>query len=285
MLALSNIKNDGHWADATRRSMRISNDIMAFVNEHYKSDQIYAPNTRETFRRQVLHQFEQARLVDYNPDIPDLSVNSPRTHYKLSSEVLEVIHSYGTSDWTTKVDTFLASVRKLSEKYNKARSLHKISVMIEGKEYELSAGKHNEVQAAVINEFAARFVVDPKVLYIGDTAKKDLYVDTTSLQSIGITISEQSKLPDIIILDEKREWLFLIEVVTSHGPTSPKRMIELEEMLKECKLGKVYVTAFPDKSEFKKYTADIAWETEVWIADNPDHMIHFNGDRFIGPRK
>lgn len=284
LLALSNIKNDGHWADATRRSMRISNDIMAFVNEHYKNDQIYAPDTRETFRRQVLHQFEQARLVDYNPDIPDLPVNSPRAHYKLTSEVLEVIHSYGTSDWTTKVDTLVASIGKLRENYDKVRNLHKIPVMIEGKEYELSAGKHNEVQAAVINEFAARFVVDPKVLYIGDTAKKDLYVDTTSLQSIGITICEQSKLPDIIILDEKREWLFLIEVVTSHGPTSPKRMIELEEMLKECKLGKVYVTAFPDKSEFKKYTADIAWETEVWIADNPEHMIHFNGDRFIGPR-
>ncbi|MFS2517149.1 MULTISPECIES: BsuBI/PstI family type II restriction endonuclease [Parabacteroides] len=30
--------------------------------------------------------------------------------------------------------------------------------------------------------------------------------------------------------------------------------------------------------------ADIAWETEVWIAENPGHMIHFNGDRFIGPR-
>jgi adenine-specific DNA-methyltransferase len=43
------------------------------------------------------------------------------------------------------------------------------------------------------------------------------------------------------------------------------------------------VTAFPDRVTFRKFAKDIAWETEVWIADNPDHMIHFNGDKFLGP--
>ena len=113
---------------------------------------------------------------------------------------------------------------------------------------------------------------------------KDLYVDKVVLEKIGIPITEHSKLPDIIVYDEGKEWLFLIEVVTSHGPVSPKRMLELEDFLKESKVGKIYVTAFPDRAEFRKHIADIAWETEVWIADNPDHMVHFNGDRFIGPR-
>ena len=159
-----------------------------------------------------------------------------------------------------------------------------IPVTIEGKEIKLSAGKHNEVQAAVIEQFAPRFAGGAKVLYLGDTANKDLHIDKKGLERIGIPITEHSKLPDVVIYDEEREWLFLIEVVTSHGPVSPKRMLELEEFLKESKIGKIYVTAFPDKVEFKKHITDIAWETEVWIADNPDHMIHFNGDRFIGPR-
>jgi hypothetical protein len=284
LLALCNIREDGRWADATRQSMRISNDIMAFVNAHYKRDRIYAPNTRETFRRRVLHQFEQARIADRNPDIPDLPVNSPRVHYKLTDEAQQVIKSYGTAGWAAKVAAFAVSAGKLREKYDRVRNLHKIPVTIEGKKYELSAGKHNEVQVAVINEFASRFIIGPKVLYMGDTAKKDMYVDAELLKSTGIPVTEHGKLPDIIILDEKMDWLFLIEVVTSHGPTSPKRVLELEDMLKNCKSGKVYVTAFPDKNEFKKHMADVAWETEVWIADNPDHMIHFNGDRFIGPR-
>jgi len=159
-----------------------------------------------------------------------------------------------------------------------------IPVKIGDTELKLSAGKHNEVQAAVIKEFAARFALGAEVLYIGDTADKNMYVETETLKKIGIPITEHSKLPDIVIYDNTREWLFLIEVVTSHGPVSPKRMLELEDFLKNCKIGKVYVTAFPDKAEFKKHIADIAWETEVWIAENPDHMIHFNGDRFIGPR-
>ena len=28
----------------------------------------------------------------------------------------------------------------------------------------------------------------------------------------------------------------------------------------------------------------INWDTEVWIAELPEHMIHLNGDQFMGPR-
>ncbi len=88
----------------------------------------------------------------------------------------------------------------------------------------------------------------------------------------------------MVIYDESKNWLYLIEAVTSHGPMSPKRVVELEKFLKKCKAGKIYVSAFPDFSEFKKHTNNIAWETEVWIMEFPEHMIHFNGDRFLGPR-
>jgi len=284
LLALCDVKVNGVWSDSTRQSMGVTKGVMTFVNENYKMTQPYAPNTRETFRRQVLHQLVQARVVDYNPDIPDLPVNSPRAHYAISNEALDVIQSYGSAEWDNKLSTFISSVGKLSEIYDKAREMQMIPVVIEGEEYKLSAGKHNVIQAAVIEEFAPRFAPGAKVLYIGDTAKKDLYVNTEILEKIGIPITEHSKLPDIVIYDEEKEWLFLIEVVTSHGPVSPKRVLELEDFLKDCKIGKVYVTAFPDKAEFRKHIADVAWETEVWIADNPDHMIHFNGDRFIGPR-
>ncbi len=284
LLALCNLKENESWSTATRQSMRISKGIMTFVNENYKKEQPYAPNTRETFRRQVLHQFVQARIVDYNPDNPSLPVNSPNAHYKLTEEAYNAIKSYGTPKWDIEAKKFTDSKGRLVDKYEKSREMEMIPVKIEDFEFKLSPGKHNEVQAAVINDFAPRFAAGAKVLYIGDTAKKDLYCNKELLKEIGIPITEHSKLPDIVIYDADKDWLYLIEVVTSHGPVSPKRVIELENFLKECKAGKVYVTAFPDKTEFKKHVAEIAWETEVWIAENPDHMIHFNGDRFIGPR-
>ena len=140
------------------------------------------------------------------------------------------------------------------------------------------------MQAAIVQDFAARFAQESEVLYLGDTANKDLYVDKKKLKELGIPIDEHSKLPDVVLFDTKKNWLFLIEAVTSHGPVSPKRVIELEELLKGCKAGKVYVSAFPDFAEFKKHSTNIAWETEVWVVDFPEHMIHFNGDRFMGPR-
>lgn len=282
-LAICNIKENDSWANATRHSLGVTKGIMIFVNDNY--NKTYAPNTRETFRRQVLHQFVQARVVDYNPDEPNLPVNSPKAHYALTKEVLEVVKAYGTKNWKREVENFIATVGKLSEVYFKERDLIQIPVQLaNGDVIKLSAGKHNEVQAAIVEKFAPRFTNGGTLLYLGDTAKKNLFVDEKTLKELGIPIDQHSKLPDVVIYDTTRNWLFLIEAVTSHGPVSPKRIVELEEFMKNCKVGKVYVTAFPDMTEFKKHSNNIAWETEVWLMEVPDHMIHFNGDRFMGPR-
>ena len=282
-LAVCNIKENDKWAKATRQSLGVTKGIMNFVNENYGKS--YAPNTRETFRRQVLHQFVQARVVDYNPDNPSLPVNSPRAHYALTYEVLDVVKTYKTRNWKKALKNFIDKVGKLSEVYLKDRELIQSPVVLQnGQILKLSAGKHNEVQAAIVEQFATRFANGGTLLYLGDTAKKDLFIDAKGLKDLGIPIDQHSKLPDVVIFDHIRNWLFLIEAVTSHGPVSPKRLLELEEFLKNCKVGKVYVTAFPDMSEFKKHSNSIAWETEVWLMEVPDHMIHFNGDRFIGPR-
>lgn len=285
LLALCSIKEDTPWAKAKRASQRITKEIMAFVNDNYKAESPYAPNTRETFRRQVLHQFVQASVVNYNPDDPTLPVNSPKAHYAITPEALTVVQGYGKAEWKNKVEKFAQETTMLREKYAAERDLHRIPLIIEGNEYYLSPGAHNEVQSAVVEEFAPRFAPGGKLLYIGDAEDNDLYVNTAGLEALKLPITEHSKLPDIVISDEKRGWLFLIEVVTSHGPVSAKRVVELEEFTKDCPYGIVYVTAFPNAKEFKKHVDDIAWETEVWLSDTPDHMIHFNGDRFIGPRK
>lgn len=283
LLALCNIKENDKWSKAFRQSYGVSKGIMNFISENYQKE--YAPNTRETFRRQVLHQFVQAGIADYNPDIPDLPVNSPRAHYAISEIALETIKAYRTRNWKKASENFASKIGGLKEKYSKDRKMSRVPLKLsDGRVLMLSPGKHNEVQAAVVEEFASRFAQGSKLLYVGDTEKKNLHLDKGTLERIGIPITEHSKLPDIVIYDESKNWLYLIEAVTSHGPMTPKRIVELEDFLKDCNAGKIYVSAFPDFSEFKKHTAEIAWDTEVWIMEFPEHMIHFNGDRFLGPR-
>jgi|WetSurMetagenome_2_1015567.scaffolds.fasta_scaffold253775_1 type II restriction enzyme len=291
LLALCNLKEADKWKNAKKVSMAVvgSKDnpkyegIMRFIAEHYNKH--YAENSRETIRRQTLHQFVQAGIVEHNPDNPMLPTNSKDNHYRLTDEALKVIRMFGSKNWKKEVTLFGKNVGSLQEKYLQSRNLHLIPVKLaNGKKLKFSPGMHNQLQIAVIKEFASRYAPGSELLYVGDTANKDLYIDTKSLNALGIPISEHNKLPDVVLYDAKRNWLFLIEAVTSHGPVSPKRIFELEEMLKNCEAGRVYVSAFPDFKEFKKHSPDIAWETEVWLLDFPEHLIHFNGDRFIGPR-
>lgn len=283
LLALCNIKEDDLWSDAKKQSLGVSKGIMSFISVNYQRE--YAPNTREIFRRQVLHQFVQAGIVDYNPDLPYLPVNSPRAHYALSDIAFATIKTFKTKKWRRLVRLFKDQVGELKNKYSKDRGMARVPIHLPtGEIFRLSPGKHNEVIAAIVEEFVPRFVHDANLVYFGDTENKDLFIDRKRIESIGIPIDEHSKLPDVVIFDESKNWLYLIEAVTSHGPMSPKRIVELEEFLKNCNAGKIYVSAFPDFSEFKKHTNNIAWDTEVWIMEFPEHMIHFNGDRFLGPR-
>ncbi|MBA2851416.1 hypothetical protein HNP86_001569 [Methanococcus maripaludis] len=281
LLALANIQENSDWKDSEDNLVRI-HDILLFISENY--GYTYAENSRETIRRQTIHQFEHAGIVERNKDDPKRPTNSGKTVYSLTSEFLEVLKTYGTDDFEKSVEWFLDNQTSLSEKYQGIREIHKISVKVDDTELEFSSGEHNELQKDIIEEFAPRFAGGSKVLYVGDTAHKNLYKLDDELEKLGIPMTKHDKLPDVVLYDEKNNWIYLIEAVTSHGPVSDKRYYELEEMLEECKCGKIYVSCFKDKATFKKYVADIAWDTEVWISDIPNHMIHYNGDRFIGPR-
>lgn len=287
-LALADVKPSDDWSGATAPLLPTVT-IMAFIRANYGMD--YKPNSRETIRRQTLHQFEQARIVDRNRDDPSRATNSKDNNYSLNQSILEILVEYPAGHWESKVQGYKGSVTELTAQYERALDKQKIPITLpSGETIKLSPGKHNQLHADVVHEFCSRFVGGSgRLLYIGDTASsrneggKLMFLEADYLESLGVPPMSHDKLPDVVVFDEDRNWLFLIEAVTSHGPVSPKRWVELEEAFKGCTAGLVYVTAFPDRAEFRKNAADIAWETEVWIADNPDHMIHFNGDRFLGP--
>ena len=284
LIALCGLKPNAPWSTAHRRRCGVTKGIMDYIQEHYGIS--YAPNTRETFRRQVLHQFVQAGIAIRNFYEPSLATNSPRTHYAVSEPLLEVVRCYGTREWQLALNRFLVGRETLTELYARERTRNLIPVVLSsGQQFKLSPGLHNKVQKAVIDEFAPRFAPGACLVYLGDTAYKNLFVDQAQLEDLHITITDHDKLPDVVLHDSVRNWLFLVEAVTSHGPMSPTRRVDLEEMFRGCPADPVYVSAFPNFAEFRRHMANIAWETEVWLSDNPDHMIHYDGERFLGPSR
>ncbi len=283
LLALANLKKKGDWKHAQQPLLRIW-AIMAFIRDYDGKD--YAANTRETIRRQTIHQFEQARIVDRNPDDPSRPTNSGKNAYALTDEALGIFRLYGSRRFEPAIAAFIQKFGSLQAAYQSSRSTHRVPLRLaDGSTVQLSPGSHNKLQVAVIEEFGPRFAPGAAVLYVGDTALKHVVCETRRLAGLKIVITKHDKLPDIVLYWSQRNWLFLIEAVSTHGPVSPKRHREIETLLKNCPAERIYVTAFLDVATFRRYAGDIAWETEVWIADNSDHMIHFNGPKFLGPYK
>ncbi|MCI5583106.1 MAG: hypothetical protein MR357_05275, partial [Anaeroplasma sp.] len=240
----------------------------------------YAENTRETIRKQAMHHFRNAALIEDNAK----STNSPLYRYRLTQEFLELIRKFGTKRWRTALKKFTKTHEKLIDMYSSKKMMTKMNVNINNENLTFSLGEHNELQKAIIEEFAPRFAPGCECLYVGDTIKKDLICNSKKLEELGFKITVHDKMPDVVLYIEEKDWIYFIEAVTSVGPMSPKRIKEISEMTTNVKSGKIYVTAFPNFSTYKKFSDELAWETEVWISDNPEHMIHLNGDKFMGPR-
>lgn len=281
LLALTNIAPETSWQEAQAPLMGIT-PIMDWSRVHYGVS--YAPNTRETFRRQTMHQFIEATLAVANPDQPDRPINSPKWCYQIEPQALELVQTFGTDQWEAQLAHYKTERQGLRLRYARARDMQLLPVtMAEGTAITLTPGKHSELIKAIIEQFGPRYAPGGRVVYVGDTGEKWGYFDSATLQQLGVTVDVQGKMPDVVMYEPANNWLLLIEAVTSHGPVDGKRHDELARLFHGATAGLIYVTAFPTRKEMARYLSDISWETEVWVAEAPDHLIHFNGTRFLGP--
>ena len=277
IVKLAHIKPDDSWDKATNEWIRI-HDVLRFISEQY--GKTYAENTRETIRKDCMHQFREGALIEDNGK----ATNSTNYRYRITVEALNLLHDFEGPFWDKSIQRHRKHHGTLIEKYASKKRMEMMPVNIDGKALKFSPGKHNVLQKAIIEQFAPRFAPGCKCLYVGDTIKKDLIKDVENLKRLGFEITLHDKMPDVVLYCADKDWLYFIEAVTSVGPMSPQRIIEIQDMTKNVKSGKIFITAFPDKATYKKFSTDLAWETEVWISAYPDHMIHLNGSKFLGPQ-
>jgi hypothetical protein len=281
LLALANLPSNTPWAGAEALLLGIT-PIMEWSLDQYGKK--WKPNTRESVRRRTIHQFVDAGIAQINPDDPKRPTNSQDTVYQLTKECLDLLQEHDSPDFPQRLSEFLDERGSLVAKYAMERAMRLIPVrMPDGRPISISAGKHSQLIKAIVEQFGSRFVPGGHVLYVGDTGKKLGHFDEAALASLGCQLDSHGKFPDVIIHSIEKSWLFLVEAVTTHGPVDPKRHKELAEVFRPVKSGLVYVTAFLDRKSMNKFTKEISWQTEVWVADSPSHLIHFDGERFWGP--
>lgn len=281
LLALLDLRPGVPWSEASD-PLRGITPIMDFAREHYGKS--YAPNTRETVRRQTMHQFVDAGLAIANPDDLERAVNSPDYVYQIENSALELLRGYGSASWDKDMATYLASQETLRARYAQERRMLRVAItMPDGVTLNLTPGGQNDLIKEIIEQFCPRFTPGGVPLYVGDTGEKFAYFDREAFSALGVVIDEHGKMPDVVVHHVDRNWLVIIEAVMSHGPVDPKRQGELKRMFGQSHAGLVFVTAFLSRRAMVAYLSEIAWETEVWVAEDPTHLIHFNGERFLGP--
>lgn len=281
LLALLDLDAERVWEKAGN-PMRGITPIIEFIYQNFGVK--YAPNTRETVRDEAVKYFVEAGILIRNPDDPARPVNSGKTVYQVEVNALELFRSFGSKTWVRRLKKYMAKREKIRSELTGKRKLTRIPVKLPGEKIvTLSAGGQNPLIKQVIEEFCSRFTPGCVIVYIGDAENKFLYMESDYLKRLGVVIEPSAKMPDLIAHDMKRNWLLIVEAVTSAGPIDMKRRMELKYLFKGCSAGLVFVTAFENRWSFGRFQNIISWETEVWIAEDPDHIIHFDGEKFLGP--
>jgi type II restriction enzyme len=283
-LAICNIKSSQEWSQIKENSRNFglrTRDIIRYWNEHFEEN--VSESSYDDIRRKDLKLLVLGEIVIKTASNPNAATNDATRVFALNPDYLEIIALFGTNNWDNLAKNFISQRQTLTNKLSASRNISLIPVtFLSGKKLELSQGKHNELQKAVIEEFLPRYGYGAEVLYVGDTADKFLHIEREKLTDLNFFELSHQELPDIIAYSAQKNWLYLIEAVYSSGAISPIRLLELKNLTQECTADIIFVTAFLDRKTFRKFVADIGWETEVWIADEPDHLIHFDGDKFLG---
>lgn len=270
-----------NWKNAKENLNLKSRAIIEFVNTHFEEK--ISSGSYDDVRRKDLKLLILADIIENSGVNRGSATNDPTRGYSLKKEFKNLIVTYKTDKWKKTLNAYNKNKPTLAEILDRKRKIEKIPVKLpNGKPLELSLGEHNVLQKEIIEQFLPRFGSDCEVLYIGDTSNKSLYIETKELENLNFFELSHDELPDIIAYSKNNNWLYLIEAVHSSGPMSETRVFELKKLLKDCKAELIFVTSFLTRLDFKKWMMDVAWETEVWIADKPDHLIHFNGHKFLG---
>lgn len=282
LLAVANIKSvedllsPKTQADGVNMKTR---DIINFMNEYFGEN--ISSGSYDDIRRKDLKLLILGLIVQRTNE--NLARNDSTRGYALNPLFVPVFSTYETEQWHDSVKQFLAKHSSVSELLDRSRDIVTIPIDVGGQVLEFSNGEHNDLQKAIIEEFLPRYGYGAEVLYVGDTADKFLYLKQERLDELNFFKLDHGELPDVVAYSQQKNWVYLIEAVHSSGPISETRLIELKRLTQNCTADIVYVTAFLDRDKFRAWVKDIAWETEAWIADNPSHLIHFNGDKFMGP--
>jgi type II restriction enzyme len=222
--------------------------------------------------------------VEENPDDPERPVNSPKWCYRVRRSALDVITGFGSSAFEETLASYLIRRPGLVTQYESARTMNRIPVTLpDGSPISLSPGGQNVLIKAMVEQFCSRFTPGGVVLYAGDADTKWAVFEGDALARLGVVVEAHGKMPDLVVHLPQRNWLVLLEAASTHGPVDGKRLAELKALFRGSTAGLVFVSCFPSRAEMRKYLAQIAWETEVWCADSPTHLVHFNGERFLGP--
>lgn len=281
LLALAKVDENSSWADATNERMGVR-AILDWMRSHLNYQ--IAENSRETIRRFVLHQFVEAGFCLHNDDDPRRPTNSSKNNYRLSPEALLTIQHYGTDEFSITVEEYVAEVGDLITRNRAARDLTRIPVTTpKGETITLKAGGQNDLIKAMIEDFCGYFIPGGEVLYVGDADAKSGTFERDRLASLGLFLDRHGKFPDLIVYKPDKNWLFLMEACSTHGPVDYTRHSELSRMFQDCTADLVYVSCFPSRTVMRRFLTDLAWETEAWVASDPTHMIHLNGTKFLGP--
>jgi DNA (cytosine-5)-methyltransferase 1 len=284
LMSLCGIEPKGKWRDVPDVSSwsRSTRGMIEWQNETYGEDR--SPGSYDDVRRKDLLWMSLAGIA---VNTGQGSKNVPTRKFGLSPEAAQVIRTFGTKTWSSTVKAYREAQTPLVELLENPRRMAALEVTFgaEGESVSLNfgPGEHNHLIKECIEEFLPRWGYGAEVLYVGDADDRHLFKNEERLLELGVFDLATDELPDIVAYSHEKDWIYIVEAVHSSGPVSREKHLRYKRLFEQCPSGVVYVTAFASRDKFRRFAADIAWETEVWIAAEPTHLIHYNGDRFLGP--
>jgi hypothetical protein len=149
----------------------------------------------------------------------------------------------------------------------------------DGTRIRITAGPSSLIAKGLIEEFSARHLKDPALLWLSSSDAKAMPQLVELAATVGLRFDLNEELPDVILADLKQPIRFLFcEIVATDGAVTEARKQALLAIVRSSGIPQEnieFLTAFEDRSApaFRKNFSKLALNSMAWFRTEPDLLV------------
>jgi len=201
-----------------------------------------------------------------------LKAKSPNSCYRLANSFVDILRE---DNWQSILDQWIQG--------DAVRRRHELQAVAAAEAKKMADNSHTQLIQASINHYVPAFLPGYEVLYVDDGDGDRITEEQKEiLAKAGLALELGDAMPDVLLWNPEKSFLWVIEAVTSDGEVDSHKVAQMTNFSNRHNIQSIgFTTTYPTWKKFaerqKQTKANLAINSHVWILESGSTQLTVEG--------